>query len=270
MSRPDPQRIVAHRGASHDAPENTLAAFDLAWQQGADAIECDVWMTQDKEIVCIHDRTTRRTADTQLDVTTSTLAELRQLDVGSWKGDKWQGERIPTLPDVLAGVPADKGVFVEIKHNPDLLPVLCGAIAESTLSRDRLVILSFHKEVIVESKKLLPDIKTLFLVDVEQNAIEKLWKPSLEEVMNDLDSTGADGLDVAACAILDAQFIAQLHDTGREVHVWTVDDVSEATRYWIDNIDSVTTNRPKLIRKSISELERGKARLRPAPSTGSR
>jgi glycerophosphoryl diester phosphodiesterase len=254
MRKPDPQRIVAHRGASFDAPENTMAAFDLAWQQGADAIECDVWVTQDQELVCIHDRITKRTADRALDVTTSTLAELRQLDMGRWKGEQWEGEPIPTLSEVLAGVPKEKAVFVEVKDGVHLLPLLQRAVANSRLLPRQVVIISFHKEVIVESKRALPDSKTLLLVALKPNALEKRVKASMPRVMCDLADTGADGLDVAGSDIVDAEFIRQIHNTGREVHVWTVDDASQATRYWIDNIDSITTNRPKLIGKCIGEI----------------
>jgi len=102
--------VVAHRGASHAAPENTLAAFKLAWKEGADAIEGDFFLTKDQEIVCTHDRTTQRLNKEKLnlDVAKSTLEELRALDVGSWKNEKWKGERMPTLAEVMATVPDGK------------------------------------------------------------------------------------------------------------------------------------------------------------------
>ena len=110
------QLIVAHRGASYDAPENTLAAFQLAWQQNSDAIEGDFYVTSDQQIVCIHDKSTRRVAPKQpaLNVADSTFKQLRQLDVGSWKHDRYSAERVPTLKQVLATVPAGKQIFVEI------------------------------------------------------------------------------------------------------------------------------------------------------------
>ncbi len=100
------QQVIAHRGASYDAPENTLAAFRLAWQQGADGIEGDFWLTADGEIVCLHDGDTVRTGDRKLSVGQSTLEQLRTVDVGISKGEKFRGERIPTLAEVLAIVPA--------------------------------------------------------------------------------------------------------------------------------------------------------------------
>lgn len=80
--------IIAHRGASHDAPENTLPAYKLAWQQGADGIEGDFRLTADGQIVCLHDPSTGRVGDRDLVVSESTLAELRQADMGVLKGEK--------------------------------------------------------------------------------------------------------------------------------------------------------------------------------------
>src|SRR6266446_92874 len=101
-------KIIAHRGASHDAPENTLAAVNLAWQQGADAVEIDVHLSSDGEIVVIHDDNTRKTAGLRKKVSAQTLAELKALDVGRWKHSKWAGESIATFAEVLENVPADK------------------------------------------------------------------------------------------------------------------------------------------------------------------
>ena len=85
--------MVAHRGESYDAPENTLPAFKLAWEQGADAIEGDFILTKDGHIVCIHERTTKRFCDQDLVVAKSTLKQLKALDVGSWKNEKYEGIR---------------------------------------------------------------------------------------------------------------------------------------------------------------------------------
>ena len=107
--------LTAHRGASHNAPENTMAAFNLAWQENADGIEGDFYLTSDGQIVCIHDATTARTGDIDLTVATSTLAELKAVDVGSWKGSEWSGEQIPTLEEVLSCIPTGKYIQIEIK-----------------------------------------------------------------------------------------------------------------------------------------------------------
>ena len=87
--------IVAHRGASFDAPENTLPAFELAWKQKANAIEGDFLLTKDKQIVCIHDKTTKRFCQQDLIVAETILKDLKALDVGSWKSKKYAQTQIP-------------------------------------------------------------------------------------------------------------------------------------------------------------------------------
>ena len=104
---PMPQ-IIAHRGASADAPENTLAAFRLGWEQDADGIEGDFRLSADGRIVCIHDDDTQRVAGSRLVVSETSYNDLHALDVGRWKGEQWRGERIPSLAEVhvhLAALP---------------------------------------------------------------------------------------------------------------------------------------------------------------------
>src|SRR5262245_65624278 len=100
--------IIAHRGASHDAPENTLAAVRLAWEQGADAVEVDVQLSKDGKLVVIHDDNTKRSGGFARKVRAQTLDELRRLDVGRWKGKRWAGEKIPTLDVVLEAVRSEE------------------------------------------------------------------------------------------------------------------------------------------------------------------
>ena len=118
------QKLVAHRGTSHEAPENTVAAFRLAWEQGADAIEGDFYLSKDQQIVCIHDETTKRTSGEDRVVSECTLDELRRLDVGKWKHPRFEGERISTLAEVLRTVPDGKQIFIEIKCGPEIVPFL--------------------------------------------------------------------------------------------------------------------------------------------------
>src|SRR3954447_14069494 len=100
--------IIGHRGASHDAPENTLASFRLGWAQGADANELDIRLTRDAQVVVFHDVTTRRITGLDLPVAAQTLAQLQALDAGGWKDAAWAGEKIPALADVFATVPEGK------------------------------------------------------------------------------------------------------------------------------------------------------------------
>src|SRR5687767_15370020 len=106
--------IIAHRGASYDAPENTMAAFRLGWEQQADANELDIYLTKDGKIILLHDKAIKRTTGVEGRPEELTLEELRKLDAGSWKGPKWAGEKLPLLDEVLATIPAGKRVFIEI------------------------------------------------------------------------------------------------------------------------------------------------------------
>ncbi len=155
------QFIVAHRGASHEAPENTLAAFRLAWVRGADAVEGDFYLTSDGKIVCIHDKTTKRVAPDQpeLTVAKSTLEQLRQMDVGHWKDAKFAGEQIPTLEEVLAIVPQRKRIFVEIKCGPEIVPELRKQLAASGLTNEQIVIIAFDRTVTQACRQSMPRYK---------------------------------------------------------------------------------------------------------------
>ena len=116
----DPSRplVIAHRGASGSAPENTMAAFSLAVEQGAQVIELDVHMTADGYPVVIHDPTVARTTDGTGLVREKTLAELRRLDAGSWFETRFAGERVPTLEEVVTWARGRVALAIEIKNTP--------------------------------------------------------------------------------------------------------------------------------------------------------
>lgn len=249
--------VIAHRGASHDAPENTIAAFNLAWQQGADGVEGDFYLTKDGEIVCIHDATTKRTAGQTITVAGATLAELRQLDVGSWKGDQWDRARIPTIDEVLATVPEGKKVFIEIKCGPEILPALEKALAKSKLQPGQTVIISFDSKVIAETKRQIPQLKALWLTGFKTDENTGVVRPSAKEILATLEQIGADGVDCNAHTIVDQQFIQTLRAAHKEVHIWTVDDVTTAKRVLQLGVDSLTTSRAGWLKQQFrSETEK--------------
>src|SRR6187431_238635 len=107
--------IVAHRGASADAPENSLSAMKLAWEQGADAIELDLWLSKDGKLIVFHDADTKRIGGVDRKITEYTAAEAAQVDIGKWKGEKFAGEKLPALEPILATVPAGKRIVLELK-----------------------------------------------------------------------------------------------------------------------------------------------------------
>lgn len=249
--------IIAHRGASHDAPENTIAAFKLAWNQGADGVEGDFYLTKDREIVCVHDVTTKRTAGQTLKVVKSTLAELRQLDVGSWKGNQWHDARIPTLDEVIATVPEGKTLFIEIKCGPEILPALKRTLAKSKLQPDQTKIISFDKMVIAETKRQIPQLKALWLTEFKTDKKTGVVSPSAKKILAMLEKIGADGVNCNAHTIVDQKFMQTLRTSHKEVHLWAVDDVVTAKRLLPLGVDSFTTNRAGWLKQQLcNENER--------------
>jgi glycerophosphoryl diester phosphodiesterase len=220
--------IIAHRGASLDAPENTLAAFNLAWQQGADGVEGDFYLTKDGEIVCIHDDTCKRTAGKAMKVVNGTLAELRQLDAGSWKGFQWRGTPIPTVDEVLATVPLGKRIFIHIKCGPEILPALKKALAKSELRPSQSIVIATDQKVIVEAKRQMPQLKALWLTAFHADKKTGAVHPSASEILAQLAKNGADGVDCDVNPIVNEQFIQTLRAAHKEVHLWST-GADEAT-----------------------------------------
>ncbi len=235
-------RIVAHRGASHDAPENTLAAFNLAWQQNADAVEGDFFLTADRKIACIHDDETSRVAGQKLVVEESTLAELRSLDVGTWKAAKWGGEKIPSLQKVLATVPPGKAIVIELKSKQPIVPVLMDELARFNAPEMDVLIITFDAGTAAECKTLMPQHPVHWLTGIDDET-------SPQRIAQTIKKTGADGVGMQGnVEVIDANFIDQLKRNGcNEFHVWTVDDVAAAKHFRDLGAVGITTNKPAVI-----------------------
>jgi len=246
--------IVGHRGASYDAPENTLASYRLCWEQNADGGEGDYHLTKDGQVVCIHDATTRRTGDKDLDVGRSTLAELRTVDLGAWKNPTYAGERIPLLSEVLALVPPGKLYYLEIKCGPEILPALERILAASPTKREQLRIISFNADVIAESKRRLPQIKAHWITGFEQDQQTKVWTPSGETILQTLARTKADGLNAQWNArFVTPEMVTKLKGMGLETAVWTVDDPKVGRALADAGVFGLTTNRPGFLREALAK-----------------
>jgi glycerophosphoryl diester phosphodiesterase len=246
--------IVAHRGASYDAPENTLAAFRLAWEQNADGIEGDFFLSRDGHIVCIHDDTTARTAGVNLKVADSTLAELKQLDVGAWKHKRFAGEKIPTLQEVIETVPAGKRIVIELKIGPEIVAPMKRILDASTLKPQQILVISFNQKTIAESKRVLPQIKAHWLTGYQPDDDVGPWTPSAETIVETIKQIKADGLGShGRRTVFNDAFVETLKAGGvNEFHVWTIDEPADATFYSSLGAYGVTTNRPDLIRRELT------------------
>jgi glycerophosphoryl diester phosphodiesterase len=245
--------VVAHRGASWDAPENTIAAFREAWRQGADAIEGDFRISADGVIVCVHDETTERTAGEALVVAETTFDELRGLDVGTWKDGAFAGERIPTLEEVLATVPEGGLVYIELKAGPEIIPPLVAVLEQSPVPRAQLLIISFEPEVVAAAAEALPDVRRLGISDITEDETGA-WTPAVDEMIAVARDVRADGLTVRAVDVVDEAFAAAVRGAGLELHVWTVNDIKTSRRMGRVGVDSITTDRPDFVRRAMRDL----------------
>jgi glycerophosphoryl diester phosphodiesterase len=245
-------RIIAHRGASADAPENTLAAFRLAWEQGADGIEGDFRLTADGRIVCSHDEDTERVAGVRKVVARTRFDDLRALDVGGWKGERWRGERIPSLAEVLAIVPGGKQAFLEFKTGPEIVGPLANELASAAIASLQIVLMSFDADVVRTCKQRLPEIKALWLADYKQQP-DGGWAPTVDEVIATIRDVGADGLGSEnRPKLVNGEFVGRLRAAGiDEIYIWTVDESHQARNYQRLGVTSITTNHPGLLRRAL-------------------
>jgi len=244
--------FIAHRGASFEAPENTLAAFELAWEQGADGIEGDFRLTRDGEIVCIHDETAKRTAEADMKVAGSSLAELRRLDAGAWKGEAWRGCRIPTLQELLATVPANGMMFIEVKCGPEILPPLARTLAQSGLQPEQIFIISFQNQVIAETKRGIPGVNAYWLTGFTISETSGRITPSSKEIVKTLEQSGADGAGCQYHSFIDQAFVHALQSAHKKLNIWTVDEIDTANRLSKLGADFITSNRAGWLKENIS------------------
>lgn len=240
-------KIVAHRGASGLAPENTAASVELAFEMGADASEIDVYLTSDHRIMVIHDKTTKRTAGIDLPVSQTESARLRELEVGSFKSSRYDGEKIPYIEEIFERVPENKKLLIEVKSGPEIVPYLAKAIDESG-KKERMVIIAFDFDVLLESRKVMPSVPLYWLVGATQDEDTGEYLPFDPSLIETAAAHHITGLDLDYHG-LTAEFVDQVHAAGLEMHVWTVNSRKDAERMVMLGVDSITTNYPDIFEK---------------------
>ncbi len=244
--------IIAHRGASADAPENTLSAMKLAWAQGADAIELDLWLSTDGKLIVFHDATTKRFEKEARKVSSLTLAEARRIDVGSWKGAEFAGERIPTLDSILATMPKGRRAVLEIKCGPEIVPELGRVLRASGRASNELAVISFNFEALQESRRVLPGLEHYFLSSFKKRSATNSGS-ELKPLLARCRAAGFDGLDLHFDWPMTKEFVAEVKAAGMKLVAWTVDDATVAKRLAEAGVDGITTNKPKWLRGKIDE-----------------
>jgi glycerophosphoryl diester phosphodiesterase len=244
--------IIAHRGFSARAPENTLGAFELAWKSGSDACELDVYLTADGKTAVIHDKDTKRTAGVKLGVAVSKQAELTVLDAGSWKGKEWANEKIPTLEQALATMPQGKQrFFIEVKCGAEIVPELKRILEPMKDRAAQLAIIAFNREAAAESKKALPWVQVYRLASGKT----KDKKPTdLTQLIADTKADQLDGLDLSMADFpWDEAMVKQIRDAGFGLYVWTVNKPADAQRFAKLGVDGITTDDPVMVREALAK-----------------
>jgi glycerophosphoryl diester phosphodiesterase len=241
--------IIGHRGASFEAPENTVSSAKLAWEMGADAVEIDIHLTKDKKIIVLHDGSTKRTGDADMAVSVTNSDVLRNVDVGSFKDEKYSGEKIPFIEEIIETIPPKGLLFVEIKCGPEVLPYLKDIINNSG-RKSRIVIIGFNLETMAESKKVMPDIPTYWLRGTVKDEETEEYLPHDPDWIFIAKGKKLDGLNLHYAGITE-DFIKSGKEEGLGIYAWTVDSVNEAKRLKSIGIDGITTNKPDLMLKEI-------------------
>lgn len=242
----DTVTVVAHRGAAGKAPENTLASIRSAIADGTDWVEIDVQETADGEVVVIHDSDFMKLASVDLKVWEGTLAQLRDIDIGSWFDPQFSAERVPTLVEVLEAAKGKARVVIELKyygHDQQLEQRVVDSV-EQTGMTDQVAIMSLKYEGIQKIRALRPD-----------------WTIGLlsAKAIGNLASLDVDFLAVAS-SMATPGFIRRSHEQGKQVFVWTINDAVSLSRMMSLGVDGVITDEPALAREVIAE----RADLNPA------
>ncbi|GAA2383494.1 glycerophosphodiester phosphodiesterase [Streptomyces glaucosporus] len=260
-----PISVIAHRGASEDAPEHTLAAYRRAIEDGADGLECDVRLTADGHLVCVHDRRVNRTSNGRGAVSALELADLAALDFGSWKG--WSDpqespetesrehtsvltlERLLRLVEEQASAGRRVELAIETKH-----PTRWAGQVEEELLRvlarhDPAIpvrVMSFSARSLHRVRAAAPWIPTVYLMQFL--------------LPRHRDGRLPPGVAIAGPSIRilrsHPEYVAHAHSMGHQVHVWTVDDPADVELCALLGVDAIITNRPRRVLSQLALLER--------------
>ena len=249
VKKPAYDTLIAHRGESKDAPENTLPAYKLAVERGF-GFECDLYLSKDGRVFTFHDQNLTRTtggANTSKCSEASWEETLSKLDVGSWgkwKDSKFAGTPPALLEDVLALAKNGRRIYLEIKSGPEIVPVIKAILSsQNNATPDNVLFICFNQSVCKSVKDILPEYTVYWLVCAKKKDGGTSRPITVDEVIAGARDAEADGVDMQFDPdIVDEAFVAAVKKAGLSFHVWTVDDLSRALRAFAVGADTVTTN----------------------------
>jgi glycerophosphoryl diester phosphodiesterase len=239
---PGRPRIFGHRGSMGYAPENTFASFELAIRQGVDAIELDVHLTAEGEVVVIHDALLDRTAGGTGLVGEARLADLKALDVGTHFAPQFAGQRIPTLAEVLAWARGTCVLDIEIKGGPWPYPGLEEKVVSLIRQHDMIdqtIVISFNHPTVARVRALAPEIAT-----------GTLWNCRPMDPVAVARAAGANAI-LPFWAYCDQETVDQAHAAGLSVHPWATSEPRVIERLIAMGVDSICSNHPDLVVEAL-------------------
>ncbi len=232
--------IFAHRGASAHAPENTIAAFELAIAQQADAVELDVKLSADGRVIVIHDSTVDRTTNGHGKVEDMTLAELKSLDAGSFRGKEFAGEKIPTLDEVFESVGNRIFINIELKnhkrHGEDLVQDVCMLVKKHQMQKC-VMFSSFFPDALYKAHSYLPNVPRGLLA---LNGVLGVWARSFGFSFGKYDALHPNLQSTTP------EEVVRVHRLKRRVHVYTVNKEEDMRRLFKWGVDGIFTDDPQL------------------------
>jgi len=241
--------IFAHRGASAHAPENTLAAFELALAQGAEGIELDAKLSADGHVVVIHDATVDRTTDGHGRVKDMSLADLRSLGAGLFFAEKYRGEKVPTLEEVFEALGKRMFINVELTNyntpGDHLVESVCMLVKKFELQK-RVLFSSFFASNLSKARGLLPEVPRGLLAF---NGLLGAWARSFGFAFGRYQALHPNLKDVTP------QQVQRVHRLERRVHVWTVNATEDMRRLFDWGVDAIFTDDPQLAVQVRGESE---------------
>ena len=244
--------IIAHRGASGSAPENTIAAFRKALDIGVDMIELDIHLSKDSILIVCRDVSVNRTTNGAGEIRNLTLRELKQLDAGSWYGKEFTGERLPTLEEVMQLVNGQSRLLIEIKGKSNVYQGLEEILVELLKRYDAkswCIVQSFHTPFLTRLNELDPGIAPYKLIVADV--------PLLPMYVDDgLKFGSITALDFCKAinpmgTMVSEQFINKVHARGQMVFVWTINEVKKAEKLIEMGADGIITNYPERMKDLV-------------------
>lgn len=239
--------VFAHRGAAAHAPENTLAAFELALELGAHGIEMDIKLSADGEVVVIHDATVDRTTNGQGRVSQLDIAALRELDAGSFFSETFIGEKVPTLSEVFETIGNRALINLELTNytapRDGLADRVCHLVKEFGL-QESILFSSFLPSNLARTRSLLPETQRGLLA---LGGWMGWWSRSFGFNFGDYQALHPKLRDITA------RQVARVHRLKRRIHVWTVNAADDMRRLFAWGVDGIITDDPKLAMEVLAE-----------------